>query len=389
MAENLAVHHHMLLERRGGAAAVAHSLAQAQREASWRVTLSCEALESAPPGSQCQGGGQDAAPVKPERVAFEAPADAVVHVHATTDWAALLEGFLAAGRKPLLTVHDCSLFTGGCVYPLDCPKLEQGCPDPCPRGFADSARVRAVKFELVRKLAPLLVSPSAWLARQLRQVWPDCRVKVVPNGVSVPLELEDKRAARAAFGIAPQARTALFLAHGGVRAAYKGGGRIESIFSLVRELAPGTLGVVAGGDESRMAEGLAVFPYLEGDTLRSLMRAADVLVYPTLADNHPLVVLEAMALGVPVAAYGVGGVPEQVTDGVEGFVVRPGDEPRIAGACARLLCDQGLARGMGREARARALRHFTAERMALDYWRIIEKMAAEAPRTGRPPHQTG
>nr|WP_279355737.1 glycosyltransferase [Fundidesulfovibrio agrisoli] len=129
-----------------------------------------------------------------------------------------------------------------------------------------------------------------------------------------------------------------------------------------------------------MVEGLAVFPYLEGERLRSLMRAADVLVYPTLADNHPLVVLESMAQGVPVAAYGVGGVPEQMTDGVEGFVVPPGDEPWLAGACARLLCDQGLARGMGREARARALRHFTVERMALDYWRITEKMAAEALR---------
>ncbi|WP_243311482.1 glycosyltransferase [Fundidesulfovibrio agrisoli] len=380
MTDKPAIHHHMLLERRGGAAAVARSLAAAQRESSWEVTLSCEAREPAPEGGDALGGSPDTVLVEPGRVAFEAPAGAVTHVHATTDWAALLEGFLAAGRKPLLTVHDCSLFTGGCVYPLDCPKRERGCPDPCPRGFADSARVLAVKLDLVRRLKPMLVSPSAWLARQLRQVWPDCRVRVAPNGVRVPLELEDKLAARAAFGIAPQARTALFLAHGGVRAAYKGGGRIEDIFAKLRELAPGTLGVVAGGDESRMVEGLAVFPYLEGERLRSLMRAADVLVYPTLADNHPLVVLESMAQGVPVAAYGVGGVPEQMTDGVEGFVVPPGDEPWLAGACARLLCDQGLARGMGREARARALRHFTVERMALDYWRITEKMAAEALR---------
>ncbi len=369
----------MLLERRGGAAAVARSLAKAQRDSSWEVSLSCEAQEPACEGIAPRDSLPAAVVTEPGRVGFDVPAGALVHVHATTDWAALLEGFLAAGRRPLLTVHDCSLFTGGCVYPLDCPLLEQGCPDPCPRGFADSGMTRAVKLELVRRLNPVLVSPSAWLARQLRQVWPDCRVKVVPNGVRVPLELEDRRAARAAFGIAPQARTALFLAHGGFRAAYKGGGRIETIISMVRELAPGTLGIVAGGDESRMAEGLAVIPYLEGDRLRSLMRAADVLVYPTLADNHPLVVLEAMAHGVPVAAYGVGGLPEQLADGVEGFVIRPGDEPALAGVCARLLSDPNLARGMGREARAKALRHFTTERMALDYWRIAEKMAAEAP----------
>jgi glycosyltransferase involved in cell wall biosynthesis len=368
------VHHHVLLERRGGAAGVARALARLQG-VERPVSLSFEAAEPAAPDS---GGSVslDTFLCPPQKLAALAPPGRVVHVHATTDWAGLLSGFLDAPRPLVITAHDCALVTGGCVYPMDCPKHEPGCPDPCPRDYPDTRRTRAMRHALVRDVRPALISPSSWLAGLLRREWPDLPVKVVPNGVEVPEHLVEKSSARAKLAIAPEARVALFLAHGGTRAAYKGGARFEALLARMASLVPGTLGIVAGGDETARRGDMLFLPYLEGEMLSTVLSACDVLVYPSLADNHPLIVLEAMAHGLPVASYAVGGIVEQVLDGVTGSLVVPRDEEGLAAAAAAMLADRALARTMGENGRQRAVRHFTAQRMAADYARVYARLAA-------------
>lgn len=309
-------------------------------------------------------------PCAPADLARLAPPGRIVHVHATRDWPALLAGFKAAPRPFVVTAHDCTLISGGCVYPAFCPGHAEGCPDPCPREYPGSARARALKSDLVRAARPVVASPSSWLAGLLRREWPAVPVKVIPNGVGIPQELADKSRARASLGISPAARVALFLAHGGVRAAYKGGDRIRTLFERIAALVPGALGVVAGGEKVGRGEGLLYLPYLEGELLSLVFRACDALVYPSLADNHPLVVLEAMAHGLPVAAYAVGGIPEQVKDGETGRLVSAFDEEMLAQALAAILSDPALARAMGENARERAFRHFSSDRMASDYDRL-------------------
>jgi glycosyltransferase involved in cell wall biosynthesis len=366
------VHHHLFLERRGGAAKVAWTLAASQA-AGRRVSLSFEAAE---PGEPFPG---QAFACEPAGLAVLAPPDALVHVHATSDWNSLLKGFAATPRPLVITVHDCSLVTGGCVYPVTCPKHAQACPGPCPRDYPDSAANLAQKRELVAAARPLLVSPSSWLAGMLRASWPGLAARVIPNGVDVPAVLPDKAQARAKLGVAPGARAALFLAHGGTQAAYKGGGRAEALFQALSERVHGLLGVVAGGGETARREGLLTLPYVEGELLSTLLRACDALIYPSLADNHPLVILEAMAHALPVAAYKVGGVPEQVLPGRTGLLAPPGDEAGLVREAARCLNDPLLARSLGLAARDRAEAHFTAGRMARDY----EKAYERAERGGR------
>ena len=102
--------------------------------------------------------------------------------------------------------------------------------------------------------------------------------------------------------------------------------------------------------------------------------AADLFVLPSRMDNFPLVLVEAMACGLPVVATRVGGIPEVVEDGVTGLLVPPNDSRALAEAINSLLDDPQRMRSMGVEGRQRVMEHFTwdkvAERM-VGYFREI------------------
>ncbi len=92
-----------------------------------------------------------------------------------------------------------------------------------------------------------------------------------------------------------------------------------------------------------------------------LLARATVFVLPSHAEGMPMSLLEAMAAGCPVIATNVGGIPDVVTDGVNGLLVPAGDRDALALALHRLLVDRTLAEGLGREARETIRRRFTTE----------------------------
>jgi glycosyltransferase involved in cell wall biosynthesis len=92
---------------------------------------------------------------------------------------------------------------------------------------------------------------------------------------------------------------------------------------------------------------------------RDLIGRLDVLAVTSITDGSPLVVLEAMAAGVPVVASAVGGIPQQLRHEAEGLLVRPGDPDALAHALARLVEDERGRRMLGEAARRRAAREFS------------------------------
>jgi UDP-glucose:(heptosyl)LPS alpha-1,3-glucosyltransferase len=83
--------------------------------------------------------------------------------------------------------------------------------------------------------------------------------------------------------------------------------------------------------------------------------AADVLVHPTAYDPCSLVVLEAMASGLPVITTRQNGAGELITDGVEGYVLDRGEASALAERCAMLLENDSRRQQAGSRARERAL----------------------------------
>jgi glycosyltransferase involved in cell wall biosynthesis len=88
-------------------------------------------------------------------------------------------------------------------------------------------------------------------------------------------------------------------------------------------------------------------------------------------------VLEAMAAGLPVVCTPVGGVPEAVTDGREGWLIPSGDVNALAGALDKLLSDAGLRRRMGEAARHKVENTFSITQIVPQVERLYEQLGAQ------------
>jgi alpha-maltose-1-phosphate synthase len=95
--------------------------------------------------------------------------------------------------------------------------------------------------------------------------------------------------------------------------------------------------------------------------MRGAFASIDVLVQPSRADTLPLSVLEAMAAGLPVIGTRVGGIPEEVEDGVTGLVVEGESPEALAAALDSLAGNAERRRELGEAGRSRAEERFSAE----------------------------
>ncbi len=224
-------------------------------------------------------------------------------------------------------------------------------------------RVVVEVFRLARLIAPW----SHWTKASLMQDYgvPEEKIVVVPPGVDVELWVPPptgmREASLRASGGLPRL---LFVGGDFVRKGgpllldwflQRGQGRCE--LHLVTRTPPAL---------EPMPPGLHLHTGLEANdlTLMQLYRESHVFVLPTLADCFGVASIEAMATGLPVITARVGGVPDIVEDGQQGFLIEPQDGVALASGLERLLEDAALRQTMGERARARVLACFDARKNA-------------------------
>jgi glycosyltransferase involved in cell wall biosynthesis len=109
-----------------------------------------------------------------------------------------------------------------------------------------------------------------------------------------------------------------------------------------------------------------------------VLGAMDVFVLSSDWEGNPLSVMEAMASGLPIVSTAVGGVPDLIANGREGFLVPPGDVKALSGAMTFLLPDQETRRSMGRAAARRAIENFDVLAMVGNYEELYENLANDS-----------
>src|SRR5438105_2426016 len=111
--------------------------------------------------------------------------------------------------------------------------------------------------------------------------------------------------------------------------------------------------------------------------------AFDALVLPSANEGTPVSAIEALAAGKPVVATQVGGVPDVVEEGEDGFLVDPGATDELADRLAQLARDPALRERMGKAGRARVLPRYAVERLVDDVDRLYRSLLKDAATRAR------
>ena len=157
---------------------------------------------------------------------------------------------------------------------------------------------------------------------------------------------------------------------------------LRSFSRLKDEGVDAVLCMVGDGPDRRSVEDLAgelgvmrdsLFPGYQED-VGPFFAAFDVFVLPSGNEGTPVTAIEALASGCPVVATRVGGVPDVVTDGEDGFLVEPGDVEELAARLAQLANDPDLRGRMGAAGRERMRSRYAVDRLIDDIDRLYRDL---------------
>lgn len=296
----------------------------------------------------------------------------------------------ATARAPVIwTQHDMNAFTGGCAYNRGCDGFERSC-GACPQLGSNKRqdlshqywKVREAVYRSVPRGRLQIVTPSNWMAGEVARssLLGSFPVSVIPNSLDVQVFApQDRRQCRSKLGIPSEARVVLFSADS-VALKRKG-------FSLLAEALANLSSVdnlfLISIGKGRPAIESAV-PHLhlgsisDDQRLAEVYSSADVFAIPSLQDNLPNTVMEALSCGTPVVGFAVGGIPEMVRPGITGLVVPPLDVSELRSGIIEILQDIEGQAAMHAHCRSVAVREYSLETQAQRYAALYEDLLQSA-----------
>lgn len=223
----------------------------------------------------------------------------------------------------------------------------------------------------------VFVCVSEWmrqrvLATELKRL----RVEMIHNGIDLE-RFRPTPDARTSLGLPPKAKVMLFAAHhsGWTDDKRKGGHVLaRALAEVVVPRFPDLIVLAVGGGMIPNLPNIRPIGFVQPQDIARYYSAADVFVAPSLADNLPYTVLEAMGCGTPVVASRVGGIPEEVDDGKTGQLFSPGSWQELGASLNKMLGDTDRARAMGQAGRRRVEAMFGLRSFVEQYEAIYAKV---------------
>jgi len=213
--------------------------------------------------------------------------------------------------------------------------------------FGGGLRIRLLRQARDRALRRVahLVCPSGYLAA-LAVSWgvPRERVTVLPNAAPALPLLPGREGARVQFGVEGPllAFAGRITKQKALEVALEALGRVDGVALAIAGDGPDLPDVRQRVAELGLDGRVRFLGPLNRDGVLTLFRAADASLLTSSWENFPHTVVEALAVGTPVIATSVGGVPELVRDGKNGLLVPVGDRDALAAAIRRVVGEPGL-----------------------------------------------
>lgn len=318
----------------------------------------------------------------------------VVHLHWINQGMLSLAGIrkiLRSGKPVVWTMHDMWPATAICHYTRGCGYFKSRCHNcqllPGRGGEGDlSAVVWRRKKRMLADQNVHFVACSQWLRNHAKQsaLLTGQSVTSIPNAIDTRVyRPTDQHEARMAAGLPLDKKVILFVSQR-VTDGRKGMAHfVEAVRRLVQgrpESADDTCVAILGGHADDVAGQLALptFPLgYVGDERKivSVYNSADLFVLPSLEDNLPNTIMEALACGVPCVGFKVGGIPEMIDHLKNGYVAAPRNEADLCKGMRWALyeADRGQLR---REALKKVNSHYSQHSVAMRYIEVYNQAIA-------------
>lgn len=263
----------------------------------------------------------------------------VIHLHWINDGMlslSMLERIIRSGKPVVWTLHDMWPFTGICHYAHDCDNYMKHCGS-CPQ--LNSSREKDIAYRVFKKKQALLqhssirfIACSSWLKEMARKssLLQGMNITCIPNAVDTRLfHPRDKATARRDLHL-PAGKRLLLFSSESVTDKRKG---FDYLVDALKELMAAhpewqeQLGLVVLGKDSEKISYADIpctvfpMPYMSDEKQTAeVYNAVDLYTIPSLQDNLPNTIVEAMACGVPCIGFNVGGIPEMINHLHNGYV---------------------------------------------------------------------
>ena len=293
-------------------------------------------------------------------------------------------------KKPIVwTFHDMWAFTGGCHYSGECDRYQKSCGS-CPqlgsnRDWDLSRWIWQRKAKAWQNLNLTVVTPSHWLADAARSssLLKNVPVEVIGNGIDPQIyQPHDSKIARQILNLPSDKKIILFGALDSTQDKRKG---FPLLFAALQKLqslleSPEAVELVVFGASTPANPPDFGFKTryigkLSDDVSLSLLyAAADVFVAPSIQDNLPNTILEAMFCGTPCAAFKIGGIPDLIDDRQNGYLARPFLSEDLAAGIHWILQDPSRYQTLATKSREKAIAQFALDRQSQEYLRVFHSL---------------
>ena len=294
---------------------------------------------------------------------------------------------LTKTKPAIFTLHDMWSFTGHCAYSYDCDRWKIGCgscpyPDIYPAIRRDSTRIEwKLKNWIYSKSNLTIITLSHWLTEQAKaSMLSRFPIHHIPNGIDTDAyQSLDRHLCKAVLDI-PQDKRVLLFGADSLKDRRKGGDLLfNALQQLPQSLKAEVLLLTFGNGSEAITAKLGIptisLGYISSDRLKSLAySAADLFIFPTRADNLPLVLQESMACGTPMVSFDIGGVPDLVRPMVTGYLAKTEDAKDFCNGIVKLLEDDQLRQTMSDNCRAIALAEYPLELQAERYIKLYKEI---------------
>ena len=299
---------------------------------------------------------------------------------------------LESGKPVVWTMHDFWPATGICHYPRTCKEYcNAGCHN-CrylPGGGSTNdlaSKVWKKKARIWHKHNIIFVACSKWLAANARKaaLLTGKQVEAIPNPIDTRVfKPESKREARMNLSLPQDKKLILFVSQR-ITDGRKG---MDYFVKACEKLAAGNpamcaaTGIVILGGHAEDYEGrlpFSVYPlgYVsEEKKIVDVYNAADIFVLPSLEDNLPNTIMEAMACGVPCVGFNVGGIPEMIDHKKNGYVADYKSIDDLAAGIAWTLGNDNYG-GLSGDAVRKVAARYSQQSVAMKYIEVYNQAIA-------------